>query len=103
MESLLSRQQSGSLAHGRVLAYLTTTGIDSHDVWIVATTERHGVLEGSLQPRMRWTVKRLRGHQRALPRILRGESRRERTPTSYAGLTVVIRPIGATGLHSCRE
>jgi hypothetical protein len=24
--------------------------------------ERHGVLEGSLQPRMRWTVKRLRGH-----------------------------------------
>jgi hypothetical protein len=33
-----SRQQSGSLAHGRVLAYLTTTGIDSHDVWIVATT-----------------------------------------------------------------
>jgi len=82
---------------GRVLAYLTTTGIDSHDVWIVATTgtprspRRVTTASHALDREApSWSPS---GHYLA---YYEGNPVGKGPPTSYAGLTVVIRPIGAT-------
>lgn len=82
---------------GRQLTYLTTTSIDSHDVWIVAAegTSRGPRRVNTPSPALDREGPSCSPGGRYLA-YYEGNPVGRGSPASYAGLTVVIRPVGAT-------